>query len=434
VWKWFLGGFIALAALCGGSGFFLVATPQGKGLIERFKPKSAGMLVRLEPVARGDLTKLVSAPGTLEPRTVVKISAQVSAKIIELPFEEGDQVKKGDVVCRLDATDVLAQLEGSRAALLGEQARLEGAKADLAEVTAELGRIRELHDTKDVSQAELDAAEARYQRVVANLKSTEYSIEISRANIVRAEKNVTYTVIESPIDGTITKMDSEVGELVLGTLQNLGTTIMEIGNLSEMLLKAKVDESNVARVDAGQEATIYLNAYPNEKLHGKVERVAVQPTRDPFENITYFETEILVEFKEGLKRLSGARANADIHVESLVNVLKVPSQAVLDRKIDELPKEVVDTNSNVDKNKAYARVVYALENGKTKVLPVTIGSSDLTHTVILGGLDEGEKIVTGPYKILVTLKHEQPATEEGASPTPPGTEKVAGAETEHAKG
>ncbi len=420
MWKWLVGIFIVLALSCGGAGFFLFGTAQGKKLVEQVRPKPPLTEVRLEAAARGSLVRVVSAPGLIEPEKVVKVRARVSSRVIALPFREGDVVHEGDVVVRLDADDQLAALEATKAGLKGEEARLEGAKAALAEATAEVGRIRELYDSKDVSKADLDAAEAAYQRALSNLKASEFSIEIAKANILRAQKDLDNTTITAAIDGTITKLYTEVGEQVLGTSQNEGSLIMEIADLSVMLLKAKIDESNIAPVQPGQEATVYVNAYPDDELKGTVRRVELQRTLDR-DNTSYFETEVLVEIPQGLKRLAGLNANADVHVERFDGVLKVPSQAVLDRRVDELPRSLAD-NPLVDRSKAFARVVYRLIDGKAAATPVTVGSSDQSHTVILAGLEEGDKVVTGPYKVLVGLKHDQRVVEEGTQ-AKPGDEK-----------
>lgn len=415
MWKWIVGSLVTLALLCGGGGFVVAGTEQGREFVKQFQPKTQATEVRLEEAARGDLIRVVSSPGSVEPKTHVEISAQVSARIVALPFREGDDVRKGDVVVRLDADDLAAAVESAKASLRGEEARLEGARAALAEAEADLGRVRELFDTKDVSKADLDTAEAVYLRAVANVKAGEHSVEIARSEIVRAEKNLEYAVIQSPIDGTITRLDAEVGELVvIGTLNNPGSVIMEIADLSTMLVKARVDESNIAPVREGQSAKIYINAYPDRVFKGTVERVGLKQAVDT-DGTGYFETEILVHMEEGERLRSGLTANAEIEVQTLAGVIKVPSQAVLDRRVDDLPPAVAEAARAVAGNKAFARVVYLVENGKTVARPVSIGSSDLTHTVVLSGLSEGEKIITGPYRVLVDLKHDQAVVEQGAA-------------------
>ncbi len=434
MWKLLLGIFVILTLLCGGSGYFLTSTEKGKALVAQFAPQEKIVEVRLEPLERGDLVRLVSAPGIIEPKTKVRISAQVSAKIIALPFQAGAAVKKGDVLVRLDADEYLAALESARANLRGEEARLEGMKADLAESRAERDRVRELFDTKDVSQAELDSAEARFLRAEANVKAAEHGIESAKFNIVRAQKNLDLTTITSPMDGTVTKLNSEVGEQVLGTFNNEGSLIMEIADLRVMLVKARIDESNIEPVKPGQRARVFINAYPDRPFTGTVDKVQLHRQLDR-DGTGYVEAEILLELPEGEVLRTGLNANVEVEVETFTDVLKLPSQAVLDRRVDELPKDLVQSNSLVNKDKVFARVVYMIKDGKAVPVPVDIGSSDLTHTIIVAGLNEGDSVITGPYKVLVELKKDQKVAEEGTLKDDKTKEKdsVAASETGNGK-
>jgi HlyD family secretion protein len=416
VWKWILATFLVLVLLCGGGGFLFARSEAGKKLLSG---KNRQTEVRVDTVARGDLIRVVSAPGTVEPLKKVQISAQVSARIIALPFREGDDVKKGDVLVRLDSDDYIASLESAQAALKGEEARLKGLKAALIEATSERNRVRGLFETKDVAQSELDSAEANYLRALAAVEAGEHSIDIARANIARAQKNLDLCTIVSPIDGTIVQRNSEVGEQVLGTFNNAGSVIMELADLSVMVLRAKVDEANIAPVKRGQPSIIRINAYPDREFAGEVDLVGLKKLTDR-DGTGYFQCEILVkvdkpeDLPRGDRLRSGYAANADIKVQTFANVLKVPSQAVVDRRLDELPKELAD-NPNVDKNKTFARVVFRYEDGKARPIPVSIGSSDVTHTIIVSGLDEGERVITGPFKVLTTLKADQAVAEESAA-------------------
>lgn len=411
MWKWILALFVLCAVMCGGGGAFLAFTDAGKGILAQLKPQEQKTEVRIERVQRGNLVKVVSAPGSVEPKTKIQVSAQVSAKIIALPFREGDTVKKGDVVCRLDSDDYVAALESAKASLRGEQARLAGLKADLAFAEAEWGRTKELFDSKDMSKSDLDSATATLERAKANVQGSEHAIEVAQAAIDRAQKSLEYCTIKSTIDGIVTKLNSEAGEQVLGTSFNAGTVIMEIADLDTMLVKARVDEANIGPVKAGQNSIIAINAYPDTKFPGVVELVGLKRDVDK-DGTGYFETQILVKQPQGSILKSGLTANADIQVQTYENVLKVPSQAVVDRRIDELPKESIDNNPNVDRSKVFARVVYKYVDGKAKSSPVSIGSSDVTHTVIVSGLNEGDTIITGPFKVLVTLKDDQKVTDE----------------------
>lgn len=398
-----IGGAVVVVGVVG-AGVALTQTSLGETLKARLERKEEAATVRLEAVGRSTVTRSVSAPGLVEPRTKVEISAQVSARIVALPFEEGDVVREGEVVVRLDSEDLTARLEAAKARLKAQEARFRGSKADLAVALSDFGRKRELHDTGDISDVAYEQSENRYNQAVASVEMATADVEIARAQIIEAERNLANAVISSPIDGVITTLNAEVGELVVvGTLNNAGSIILEIADLSDMLLMARVDESNVAEVRAAQEATVYVNAYRDEPFFGAVERVGLERRRWT-DGTYYYEAEIKLQDNPDRPLLSGLSATAEITVQELRDVLVVPSQAVLDRRIDELPKDTVDgAEGIVDKRKTFASVVYIIEEGKAKAVPVSVGPSDLAETVILAGIDEGDRVITGPFKTIVDI-------------------------------
>ncbi|MBX3408061.1 MAG: efflux RND transporter periplasmic adaptor subunit [Phycisphaeraceae bacterium] len=426
MWKWIIGSLLAVVVLIGGGGAYVFTRPGTQEYIKKFQGRSALTKVKLEGVERGDLTRSISAPGTVDARTRVKVSAQVSARITALPFREGQDVKKGDVLVRLDAEELQAQLDSARAGLRAEEARLEGAQASLAQARSELTRVRSLHASKDRSNAELEAMEARYLQQEAAVRAAEQSIESSRAMVRRAERDLANTVIASAIDGTVTLLNNEIGELVLGTFNNLGQTILEIADLSHIIMRAEVDEGNIQLIQPGQRATVYVTAYPGREFPGRVDKVRPQKRTSPRDGRHYYEVEIELELRDDEQLLLvGGLANCDIHVETMVDVLKVPSQAVVDRRIDELPAAVAAGVQGIGRNKAFARVVYKLVNGEAVAVPVVAGSSDLRSTVVVQGLAPGDRIITGPYKVLATLKHGQKVEEDGPASVP-GARAAAG--------
>ncbi len=419
MWKWILFIVLLLAGSCVGTGYWLQSSGKLKELQERYQPGAQATKVRMATVVRGDLVRTVSAPGQVEPRTKVEISAQVSARIIALPFREGQAVRKDDVIVRLDGRDLAALLDSAKAQLKSEEARLEGARATLANLQVEYNRLRELHATKDVAKSALDAAETDFKRGQSSLSVAEHAIEIARANIQRAEKDLESTTITAPFDGVITKLNAEVGELVvIGTLNNQGSVIMEVADLGVMLLKTRIDEANIAPVREGQKARVYVNAYPERPMTGTIDHIGLKRQVDK-DGTAYFETDILIDKPADLVLRSGLTANADIQVETFRDVLKVPSQAVLDRAIDDLPESTVAGNPLVDRTKKFARVVFVMQEGKARPMAVRTGPSDLTDTVIAAGLDDNAKVISGPFKILETLKNDQRVELEEVTPSTP---------------
>jgi HlyD family secretion protein len=397
---------VVVAALAG-TGYAVYKSPVGDKVRASRAKQDLGQLVLIEPAALGDVVRTVSAPGSIEPRTNVQISSQVSARVLALPFREGEHVKAGDVVIRLDPQNLVAALDSARAGMRGQEARLGGAEARLITARLEFERIRSLFETGDVTRAELESAEANYLQAQSDKQSLEFGIEQARAQITQAEKDLENTTIASPIDGVITSLNAEVGETVIvGTTNNAGSVIMEIADLSNMLLRAAVDEANIAPVRVGQEATVYINAYPDREYRGTVRQIGLK-RKVGTDGTGTFEVEIALELGEGETLFSGLTASTDIAVERFFDAVRVPSQAVLDRRVDDLPAAVRAGNTLVDLNKTFASVVYRVVDGKTLVTPVRAGASDLTSTQILEGLQPGDAIVTGPFRALVDLKHDQ---------------------------
>lgn len=396
-------------------------------------------IVRTEKPVRGELIELIQAPGEIEPKTNVELSARISSRITELPFIEGDEVKAGDILIKLDATDLEAALQASEARRAADEARLEvqkvritsqkssieGTRSSLRQATEDLERKKELFNTGDVSQVTLDELQSRVEELQASLSAAEQSIqadelnlivmqhnlEVADAEITQARDRLAYTVITSPINGVVTKLNAEVGELVMtGTMNNAGTVIMEVANLDTMLLVAQVDEADVGGLKVGQPCVVRINAYQDEEFTGIVETIALTHQRAQ-DGSKFFKTEIVLD-TQGRRIYSGLTADVDIEARRNVDILKVPSQSILECSVDSLPLAIRDNNPDVDMTKTFATVVYVYEDGKAMVRPVTIGASDLTHTVVLSGVTEEDSIVVGPYKVLESLQNEQVIKDE----------------------
>jgi HlyD family secretion protein len=438
------GVVLAILAVVGGGGLWIVG--RGKSRVNVATP------VRLECPVCGDLVEVVNAPGEIQPQKKVLISARVSARIIELPYKAGEHVTQGDpnahspippsVLVRLDSTEmdaILKSAESHRSAqeaqikveqtrLTGQAASIKGIRARLEEAQRDLGRLSELARSKVTSQSELDAAQCKVDELLAEMQNAESSVEAARMNIevlrhnlasaeaevTKCKDNLSYTTITSPIDGVVTKVNAAVGELAMtGTMNNPGTVILEVADLSQMLLVAQVDESDVGFVRGGQKAVVRIQAYPNKVFRGVVEHVALTHVLNQTRS-KVFETKIVLD-TEGQPVYSGLTADVDIETQCHRSVLKIPSQAVLARKAEELPLEVRTDNPNVNLSKTDTPVVYRYLSGKAVVTPVKIGPSDATHTVILSGVSEGDRIIVGPYKVLEKLSHDQTVRDERES-------------------
>lgn len=446
--------------------FVMLVVASGIGVLVKvkFMGGSKPTIVRIENPQHGELIEFVSAPGEIEPKTNVEISAKVSARIIALPYEEGDTVTCGDpnanppipasVLVRLDSKDLetrltsaeagraaqVAQIEVEKARIASQRANLTGLETSLKQSQRDLERQKGLLATKDIAQATFDQSQAKYDELksqheatkhtlesaVLNLEVLKHNLEAADAGIDQAREALSNTTITSPINGVVTRLDAEVGEMVImGTMNNPGTVIMEVADLATMLLVAQVDEADVGKMAVGQRATVHVQAFPDEEFKGVVDSIALTH-RMSTTATKYFRTEILLE-GDVRKLYSGLTAHVDIETVKHDNVLNVPSQAVLGRAVDDLPLEIRDKSPNVDKSKTFATVVYCYNDGKAKITPVKTAQSNLTHTIIESGLTEQDKIVVGPYKVLESIKHDQLIQDEREAEA---KTKGAGAEAE----
>lgn len=428
-------------------------------------------IVRITKPVRGKLVEFVSAPGEIEPRTKVEISAKISARIIELPYDEGDLVTAGNpnaqppvppsVLIRLDSKDLESQLLSAQAArdaqaaqtevenarIAGQKASLMGLEASLKQAQRDLDRQKNLLESQDISQSTFDLAKlslddlnSRNQAAQYTLKAAELSLIVLKHNLAAADARIaqanealSYMTITSPIDGTITRLNAEVGELVItGTMNNPGTVIMEVGDLSRMLLVAQVDEADVAKLADNQRAVIHVDAFGDREFTGIVDSIALAHTTS-FTRTKYYRTEILIDPVDDVKLYSGLTAHVDIETRKHEDALKLPSQAVLGKEIDALPLEIRENSELVDPNKTYATVVFRYIDGKAVITPVKIGHSDLTHTIIESGITEKDKVIVGPYNVLEKLTHDKIVMDEREAKEKEKKAKNAKAKTEPSK-
>ena len=434
-----------------------VAKKAGSMVVKKSLSKATE--VRIETIQPGEFVEVINAPGEIRPETEVDISAKVSARIIEIPFDEGSTVTVGDpdaeppvppsLLIRLDSKDLesqlrsaeanrdaqIARIEVEKSNILSQKATLKGMEATLKQSRMDFDRQNKLLESHDISQSSFDLCQSNLQELEARYTASEHSIRAAEQNLVVMQHNLkaseavveegqealSYTTIYSPIDGTVTLVNAEIGEVVMtGTMNNPGTVIMQVADLSKMTLLAELDETNIGQVKIGQKATIHIPAFWEEEFDGVVQNIALTH-RTSNTGAKYYKTEILIQ-GDVTKLRSGLTADVDIETNRYPDVIKVPSQAVLARRTDSLPLDITDGNPIVDKKKTDIPVVYRLIDRKAVVTPVDIGPSDLTHTLIRAGLKSGDVVIVGPYKILDTLEHDTAVKEE--TPKTPETENA----------
>lgn len=399
--------------------------------------------VNTEKAENRSIVESVSANGKIQPEVELKISSDVSGEIVELYVKEGDQVKKGDLLCKINPliyesnmNRMSATLSGTKADLSNSRARLEQVKASFANAEASFQRNKKLHESGAISQSEFDVAKATYEGSKADVKAAEetvnaaeYNVKSTEASLKEANDNLAKTNIYSPVDGTVSKLNKEKGERVVGTVQMEGTEIMRLANLNEMEVSVEVNENDIVRVHNHDTTLIEVDAYIDRKFKGIVTEIAnsANTTGVTAEQVTNFVVKIRI-LQDSYKDLFNAdRSNApfrpgmsatvDIQTKKASNVITVPIQAVTTRADSTEYKEKQGNKAeaqegqdgiviNDEKNKPKEDLkdlikteecVFVLSEGKAKMVKVKTGIQDNNYIQITGGLKVGDEIIAGPY-------------------------------------
>jgi HlyD family secretion protein len=365
-----------------------------------FLKKEKGIKVDIEKVERGKIIQTVAGSGQINPEVEVKVSANVAGKIIKLHADEGDSVRKGQLLVELDQEQYIAALERAKANLLSM-------KANEKKLKSELIRSRDLREKGLMSDAEFEATQASYEAAESNRKQAE-------AQVNEAIDMLSKTRLHSDMDGIVTKLNKEVGEIALGA-QFQEDVIMVVADLSKMEAVIEVDENDVVNVSLGDTAKVEIDAFIDTTFNGVVTKIANTATIKGLgtqEQVTNFEVKVaLTDYNEQFR--PGMSTTVDIITETRHNVIKVPIQAVTVREEKTLQKEpqVEETSSKESEgdeeelDKKMVEVVFCVEDNKAVAKPVELGISDDTHYEILSGIDADETVITGPFRILSrTLK------------------------------
>ena len=356
-------------------------------------------LVRVE---RMDLARSVVATGKIEPTTKVEIKSKASGIILKLPVNVGDRVRQGQIICELDQNDLLPRLRQVQAALGVADATLKSARADYVRTKIEaegpdvpflkrdLERAGQLFKDKLIAPNARDDAEKNYEMALnrqaqaqgnlgvadAAITKAQAQVDQSRAQVEQAEEDIRNATIRSPIDGLVLSRDREGGDAASSILvMGAGATlIMTVGDLSEVYVKGKVDESDIGKVYLGQAARITVESYKNQRFTGKVTKIS--PMGVEKDNVTTFEVRVSISNESG-KLMADMTANAEIMLEEHHGVLTIPEGAVVYKKDRSTAVETPDPEQKA---------------GKRRV-PVTLGISNGSRTEILQGLSEGQQVV-----------------------------------------
>ncbi|MCE3228147.1 MAG: family efflux transporter, subunit [Bacteroidetes bacterium] len=396
---------------------------------------SAPIEVYTEKAQVRNIIEVVSATGKIQPETELKLSSDVSGEITEMMVKEGDQVKKGDLLCRIkpdlyvSAMDrVSATVNTTKANLSTTKAQLEQAKSNLVNAEATFNRNKKLYEQAAISQQEFEATKAQFESAKANVAAMEasvnasaYNVQSTEASLKEANTNLEKTKIIAPVDGTISKLSVEKGERVVGVSGMAGTEILRLANLNEMEVSVEVNENDIIKVHKNDTALIEVDAYMDKKFKGIVTEIAnsSNSTGISVDQVTNFIVKIrmlresyehLVNDKNPVPFRPGMSASVDIQTTRVYKVISIPIQAVTTRNKDSIktktdefdgPDVKVKNDNEEKENKKeetkLAELVFVLENGIAKQKEIKTGIQDNDFIEIISGLKNGEEVISGPY-------------------------------------
>jgi HlyD family secretion protein len=409
-------------------------------LVAIFKKKEPPITVQTEKVARRDITETVVANGKIYPVVQVHISPEVSGEITALPVKEGQSVHKGDLLLKINPDVYIAGLSQAKAGYESSLASKTTAAANLEKAEADFKRNKELSDRKLLSDSDFIGFKVARDVAQAQVESADDQVNVAKASVDNAQDLLDKTTIVSPLDGTITTLNSQLGERVLGTVQNAGTDIMIISDLSQIEARVDIGEMDVVLIQPGQKARLDVDSFKDKKFTGVVTAVAnsseglnsgsaasaLSSSSSSSQSATQFQVRIRVNEAEAFR--PGMSVTTEIETRSHTNTLAVPIASVTTRIVksqtgldpaktnsavaNSIPTNAIPTNALAvtgngtntakgDKKTGDAQrpveVVFVVEADHVKTVPVKIGISDDNYWEITDGLKEGDEIVTGGY-------------------------------------
>jgi HlyD family secretion protein len=394
------------------------------GAVVRSKSGKSALSVDIEAAEIRNITETVTANGKVQPVSEVKISSDVSGEIVALNIQEGDEVKKGDILAKINPDLYISAQERTAAAVNTAKANLANAKARFSQAKAQFinneasfKRNQSLFKDGAISESEFDAAKASYEVAKAEMEAAEqsivasdFSVQSAFATLKEANDNLSRTTIFSPVSGTVSMLNVEKGERVVGTLQMTGTEMMRIANLKEMEVKVDVNENDIIRVHLGDTALIEVDAFSQRKFSGIVTQIAnsARTLGVSADQVTNFEVKIRIlqsSYKDLLDAKNphlspfrpGMTASVEILTKTVENVISVPIQAVTVRPDTANENSKFNLSVKNDQEMKECVFVYDTETQTAKIHFVKTGIQDSKQIEILSGIKEGQKIISGPY-------------------------------------
>jgi HlyD family secretion protein len=377
--------------------------------------KDVGTEVETAQVIPSTIIETVSATGKIQPEIEVKISSEVSGEIIALNVKEGQVVKKGDLLVKINPDLYTSGYNRSVSNLSGTKASLSQADASFKESKANYDRNKTLFDKGIISKSDWDKATASFEVAKATKQSAYYNVQSASATVSEAKDNLGRTTIYAPADGTISMLNVELGERVLGTQQMTGTEILRVANLNNMEVEVDVNENDIVKIKVGDEANVEVDAYLKKQFKGVVTSISNSASSAlTADQVTNFKVKVRI-LKESYEDLlegkpntyspfrPGMTATVDIITETRSNVLAVPISSVVVKSDTAAVKEIKVEDSDEESKEAAPKsdkkfeCVFVKVGDKAKIRIIKTGIQDDTNIEILTGLKKGDVIITGPY-------------------------------------
>ena len=345
----------------------------------------------------GTIEKEFSTNGVLKPVTEVKISSELSGEIIELHHEEGDSVAKGDLIIKINQENYISLVEMAQASLNAVETQYRLKESQVRQSELNYRRYKKMYENRVISQVEFEEVNGELEIAKKELKAAKYNVNRAIASLNEAKENLNKTNIYSPMNGTISAMNVEIGERVVGTSQMSGTELFRVANLDEFEVLAEIGESDIVHIAVGDSATIKMDAYPNHTFIGKVSHIANSAKSDnPFsQHLIHFVVKILID-KNSYSELSAKRknpfkpgmsANVSIKTERKIGVLNLPLHSVKSKR-DSLTAK-------------YHDIVYVIgDDMRIEEREIVCGIDNLKRVEIISGLTTDEKVVCAPFNII----------------------------------
>jgi HlyD family secretion protein len=383
--------------------------------------------VTTEKAVRRTILQTVSATGKIQPETEVKISPEVAGEIIELPVEDGMQVKKGDLLVKIKPDSYKALLEQQEAAISAAKATNLQQKATMMKTEHDFKRAEDLFGKKLISEQEYNAAEAAYDVAKNTYESSLHEIERAQASSSQARDQLSKTTIYSPMEGTVTVLNSKLGERLVATNQFAGTEVMRVADLSHMQAVVDVNENDVVNVKLGDKASVKIDAYADRKFKGVVQQIAntgKTTGAGTQEEVTNFEVKIRIDDHDVALR-PGLSCTADIETNMSKDAVAVPMQSVTIRTGDsnlspeeiekqrqkiasrdkgdnqaELSNERLEKQAEKEEREKLAKVVFVKNGNKAHMVKVVTGIAGDSYMEIKSGVQPGDEVISGSYSAI----------------------------------